>query len=433
MSTAPSGSADRARAARLLVEVLQDGKTLDQTFGLGASSPLLQELVYGTLRYFLIRDERVDEELARRMKTRDLDLRCLMVVGAYQLHYTRIPDHAAINETVAACRGLKKPWARPLVNAVLRKVAGKQPNERSFGLPDWIAQAFDTHYPAHADRLKAATLERAPMSVRVNVLKVAPDAYRRALAEQRIGAAPGWFPEHLILDRPVPVRQLPGHAEGLVSVQDAGALFAAGLVSGKTPPARILEACAAPGGKLFHLIERMPDAAVTGLELSEPRLRHLENEAVRLGHQEVTLVHGDAATRDWAAAASFDAILLDAPCSGSGTLRRHPDIKLLRHPSDLAGYAERQLAMLDNLFELLAPGGALVYCTCSLFPEENDDVIAAFLDHQPRAVLTPLELEVGIATRHGWQLLPLPAAGDPPNRTVDGFYFARMTRREKAR
>ena len=387
--------------------------------------------MYGTLRHYQALDDLVSAELERALRSKDLDLRCLMLVGAYQLHYMRVPDHAAINETVNACRGLKKPWARGLVNAVLRKVASATPNERSYGLPDWIVKKLDSAFPEKSRSLQAATLDRAPMSLRVNIGRIDPDAYQTLLDERDIVAHPGWVPENLILDHPIPVRSLPGHEEGLVSIQDAGALFAAELVAPMNR-GRILDACAAPGGKLFHLAEQAPDATVVGLELSPRRLEHLEAEAIRLGHGSVDLIHGDATNLDWHDGSPFDAILLDAPCSGSGTLRRHPDIKFLRRESDLAAYARMQLAMLENLIALLsAAGGTLVYCTCSLFPEENDAVVEAFLERHPEVELADLSLPTGQSTRFGWQLLPLLAEGSQ-NRTVDGFYFARMTTPSRA-
>lgn len=429
MSRPASGPSERARAARILVDVLHRNKTLDQTFGRDEPSPFLQELVYGTVRHFYALDAMVAAELDHPIKRRDLDVRCLMLAGAYQLHFMRIPDYAAINETVSACRALNKPWARGVVNAILRKVAKRELTERSYELPDWVAGRFDTAYPEHAEALKVATLERAPMSLRVNTLKTNPQDYGNLLADHGIPVVPGWLPENLVLEQPLAARSLPGYPEGLVSIQDAGALFAAPLTLEAAMPKRILDACAAPGGKLFHLAERAPGATLTGLELSEARLEHLQAEAKRLGHTHVRLLRGDAGSRDWHDGAPFDAILLDAPCSGSGTLRRHPEIKLLRQPSDLTRYAELQDALLSNLFQLLAPEGTFLYCTCSLFTEENDDVIAAFLDREPHAVPLPVELPTGIPTRYGWQLLPLPADPGTPNRTVDGFYFARLARR----
>ena len=426
-------SQERARAARVLVGVLYQGKTTDQTFGsdqIDGLSPLLQELVYGTLRRYFSLEPLLAAHLTRDFRSKDLDLRCLLLVGAYQLLYMRIPAHAAINETVNGCRGLRKPWARGLINAVLRKVLEAGPGidpDQSFGLPDWIARKLTAQYPQDATEVLQATLERAPMSLRVNVSRTSIPLYVERLTTAGIRCTPGWLPENLLLDRPVPVRTLPGFAEGLVSVQDAGALFAARLLNPTTPVPRILDACAAPGGKLFHLAEQMPKSDLTGLELSPDRLEFMSAEAVRLQHSAVHLLQGDATTTQWHDGECFDAILLDAPCSGSGTLRRHPDIKILRQPEDLKRYAELQLKLLENLWPLLAPGGTLVYCTCSLFAEENDGVIGTFLETSTEARIEKFDLPVGRATQLGWQLVPLPAASQPQT-TVDGFYFARLTR-----
>jgi 16S rRNA (cytosine967-C5)-methyltransferase len=445
---------DRVRAARVLLEIIYNHKTLDQTFDYAHASALQRELVYGTLRHYFSLEKLVHDQLSRALRSKDLDLRCLMLVGAYQLHFMRIPDHAAINETVSACRSLRKPWARSLVNAVLRKVAeGTLPDlaERSFELPVWMVEKISAQY-SDGDLIMAATLNRAPMSLRVNASKLSPQEYAEKLTQAEIRYFTGWQAENLLLAAPVPARDLPGHEEGLVSIQDAGALFASHLIAESappsTPPSRILDACAAPGGKLFHIVEQADDATVVGLEISDSRLEHLIKEASRLGHlEDLTLLKADARQLDWYDGTPYDAILVDAPCSGSGTLRRHPDIKILRQESDLSSYAAVQKELLANLWQTLAPGGTLLYCTCSIFREENDAVVAAHLAATADAELLPFELPTGRATEHGWQLVPLPhqspaqqssaqqsePAQPTPDKSVDGFYFARMTRRRKAR
>jgi 16S rRNA (cytosine967-C5)-methyltransferase len=286
-----------------------------------------------------------------------------------------------------------------------------------------MTERIEASYPDRAQEIIATTLDRAPMSLRVNIARISPADYATLLDQAGITAAPAWHPENLVLDSPRPVAELPGYADGLVSVQDSGALFACSLLQDAK---QVLDACAAPGGKLFHLAEQLPEAGLTALEKSPARLEHLRSEAARLGHESVVLVQGDATTTDWHEGGPFDAILLDAPCSGSGTLRRHPDIKVLRQASDLPRYAALQRRLLDNLWRLLAPGGTLVYCTCSLFPEENDQVVEGFLGATGDVNLATLSLPIGVPTRHGWQLLPLPDAA------VDGFYYARMIRSVEA-
>lgn len=445
--------------------VITQGKTTEQSIGTAAATPLETELLQGSLRYYFSLERLVRACLNRPLRDKDQVLFALMLVGAYQLVHMRIPDHAAINETVGAVSQLKKPWAKGLVNAVLRKIAEggssdsseEGSDERSFELPGWMFERLQSDFPSQSLEAARAVVERAPMTLRVNTRRIAIADYQHRLETAGIQAFPGYFAEQIILAEPVPARALPGYLDGEVSIQDAGAQFAAHLALENTPSrARILDACAAPGGKLFHLAERFPEAECTGLELSEDRLDHIRAEKKRLGHDNVRIVAGDATALDWlttgdsptqAANAQFDLILLDAPCSGSGTMRRHPDIKVLRQPADVTASAELQLALLRNLWSLVAEGGSLIYCTCSLFAEENDQVIEAFVQGladeaadgkantmiDTPSILDVLTLPIGTATRFGWQLLPLPAAEAPPNRSVDGFYFARMTRQEKAR
>ena len=367
----------------------------------------------------------------------------------------RIPDHAAIHETVSACRNLRKPWATGLLNAVLRRIAGNSARdaatnhtstisdtERMFDLPDWMISRVQSAFPADAAGIFAGCLQRAPMSLRVNLARTSAADYAEILDQAGIAQSPGWLPEHLVLTTPVANSTLPGYASGSVSVQDAGALFAAellatatcetpGEVSGKVRTERLLDACAAPGGKLFHCRERLPDVELVAVELNPRRCKHLRQEAIRLGAERLAVIEGDATSLAWWSGEPFDTILLDAPCSGSGTLRRHPDIKLLREAADLVAYAQLQATMLSNLWRTLRPGGNLLYCTCSLFTEENDAVVGEFVDKQEDALINAIKLPVGRATTHGWQLLPLPNAGAQhspqpaaADLSVDGFYYA---------
>ena len=438
-------SDERARAARILTRVIGHGKTTDQSFGSEKQDPLTLELVYGTLRHYYSLQATISQLLQQKIRNKDQDLFCLMLVGAYQLNYTRIPDHAAINQTVDACVALRKPWAKGLVNAILRNLLRKnaqaiqsnsrEPSEnspeQSFELPAWMITRLQSQYDRLAPAIMLASLQRAPMSLRINLIRNSRADYQLMLNEQGIENHEGWMEENIILDTALPARELPGFKEGTVSVQDAGAMFAADLLQPQNPSAYLLDACAAPGGKLFHLAERLPAAELIGLELSETRVEHMRSEAQRLGHHELTLICGDATNLEWWSHRQFDAILLDAPCSGSGTLRRHPDIKILRNAGSIEDYANLQLALLRNLWQTLAPGGQLLYCTCSLFQEENDAVIETFLQQTEDADSRPINLPVGRATTYGWQLYPEQSIPDTPNRTVDGFYYACVTRQLK--
>ncbi len=457
----PTPASERALAARILLAVVSDKKTTDQLMRGAQIAPLCQEFVLGSLRhYFSLRDA-VERHLEQPLRSKDQDLMCLMLVGAYQLRHMRIPAHAAIHETVAACRHLRKPWAKGLLNAVLRRLNEGAPSEpgvnggvstisedeRTFDLPDWMISRLRTAYPAQASALFAGCLLRAPMSLRLNLARTSPADYGELLEHAGIGSSPGWLPEHIVLTTPVASSTLPGYAAGSVSVQDAGALFAAellaptasagtrGAVTARHSTVRLLDACAAPGGKLFHCRERLPDADLVAVELNPRRCGHLREEAVRLGAARLCVIEGDATSLAWWSGEPFDKILLDAPCSGSGTLRRHPDIKLLREAADLAVYAQLQSAMLTNLWRTLRPGGNLLYCTCSLFTEENDAVVGEFVDKQEDALINAIKLPVGQATSCGWQLLPLQHAGaqrsprTTPDLSVDGFYYALLEKR----
>lgn len=457
----PTPASERALAARILLAVVSDKKTTDQLMRGAQIAPLCQEFVLGSLRhYFSLRDA-VERHLEQPLRSKDQDLMCLMLVGAYQLRHMRVPAHAAIHETVAACRHLRKPWAKGLLNAVLRRLNEGAPSEpgvsggvstisedeRTFDLPDWMISRLRTAYPAQASALFAGCLLRAPMSLRLNLARTSPADYGRLLEHAGIGSSPGWLPEHIVLTTPVASSTLPGYAAGSVSVQDAGALFAAellastasagtsGAVTAGHSTVRLLDACAAPGGKLFHCRERLPDADLVAVELNPRRCGHLREEAVRLGAARLCVIEGDATSLAWWSGEPFDKILLDAPCSGSGTLRRHPDIKLLREAADLAVYAQLQSAMLTNLWRTLRPGGNLLYCTCSLFTEENDAVVGEFVDKQEDALINAIKLPVGQATSCGWQLLPLQHAGaqrsprTTPDLSVDGFYYALLEKR----
>jgi 16S rRNA (cytosine967-C5)-methyltransferase len=436
---------DRARAARHLLRIIIDGKTTDQTFGLDLTkqpSPLCQELVFGTLRYYYSLNDAVEERLSKSLRSKDFDLRLLLLVGAYQLRHMRIPDHAAINETVNACRPLRKPWAQSLVNAVLRSIA-KEANEqspdniteRSVESPKWISERIETAFPKDAADIMMGLLDRAPMSLRVNTARVTAVEYQDQLDSLDIAWQAGLMPEHLILTTPIPAARLPGYQRGLVSIQDGGALLAPDLLDPdhslqQHHNTRILDACAAPGGKLFHLAERIGPARLVALERNPRRLEHLCSEAKRLDFPQIEMLEADATTLGWWDKQPFDAILLDAPCSGIGTLRRHPDIKHLRQVEDLVDYQQLQLSLLRNLWRTLAAEGTLLYCTCSLFQEENDNVVQQFLNETNDAQVQRISAPVGQATHHGWQLLPSTRSDTNSDTnlatSVDGFYYARL-------
>ncbi len=417
-------------------QVLEHNRTIDWVEARHPkwlSTPLARELTMGTLRHVFTLTAAVDGHLQRPLKPKDRILHALMLVGAYQLAYTNVKDHAAIHETVAACRTVGRPWATRLVNAVLRNLQRNTPtnHKRSFDHfdhPDWLIELLASQYEDH-DKLLQANNTRAPMSLRVNLARTSRGDYQRALdnagIEYEPGASENGDEACLVLKQAQRAETLPGWTEGEVAVQDRGAQLAASVLWPRLKEShkaihRLLDACAAPGGKLFHLTELCAahDVALeaTGLDHSAQRQAATRTIGERLGHRS-GLLTGDATSRDWWDGKPFDVILLDAPCSGTGTLRRHPDIKVLLTPQKLEEHCRLQARLLRNLWSLLTPGGTLLYCTCSVLEQENDLIVEAFVDEAPSAVISPVALPTGRPTRRGWQLLPT----DP---TTDGFYVS---------
>ncbi len=438
----PVKNNERARAAQFVDQILQDpNRTIDRVLGernadvAKAVTPLERELVAGVLRRYFTLQHLVSSFLTKPLRDKDHDLFCLLLVGAYQLHYTHLPDHAAVNETVSAVPVLRKPWARGLVNGVMRNMsrakASKESHpdasqstllieaEQSFGeavldTPRWLADLVLSQYE-EGEELLQAMLERAPMCLRINQAKINPGSYA---GELQTAFSPLWFDESIVLEQAMPQTSLPGYAQGLVSVQDGGAQFAAHLLD-VPDGGRWLDACAAPGGKLFHGMELHPTATAVAVEVSEPRARSIQTQAKRLGHSSHILHTADALEDYWWDGVLFDAILIDAPCSGTGTLRRNPDIKHHRTMAQIEQLTQLQLELVTKLWSLVKPGGSLLYCTCSILAQENDEIISSFLSSQADAQLVAFTLPTGKATELGWQLLPI----DP---NTDGFYYAKL-------
>ncbi len=429
----------REAAAEILVAVACAGRSLERCaepilacLPAGRERALAQELAWGTLRWlprlrFLAR-----RLLSRPLRPADRDLELVIALGLYQLLHTRVARHAAVASTVelAAARG--KPRARGLVNAVLRRflrerealleAADGEPEARH-AHPRWLLEALRGSWPAEWPEVAAANNARAPLALRVNRRRASREGYRRRLAEQGIESTPIAATEDgLALAEGCDVRALPGFAEGLFSVQDGAAQLAAPILDPR-PGERVLDACAAPGGKSAHLLERCPGLAeLTALDRCAERLARLEGTLARLGLAARTL-RGDAREPGgWWDGRPFERILLDAPCSGSGVIRRHPDIKALRRATDLPALAAAQGELLAALWPLLAEGGSLLYATCSVLVTENDAVIEQFLERHPGARAAPIAIEVGRPTRFGRQILP-------GENGMDGFYYARLEHR----
>ena len=389
---------------------------------------LVQELVYGTLRWYYSLRAVLDRLLKRPpRRQRDGDLYCLLLSGLYQLSRMGVPSHVAVNETVQATRELKKEWASGLVNAVLRgyqretarlDAVEEQSREAHYAHPEWLIDVFQTDWPVDWEHILDAGNQRPPLSLRVNQRQIGRDDYLVLLQQGGIVARAMSHAAHgIIVDSPVPVEALPGFAEGRVSVQDGAAQLATGLLD-LAVGARVLDACAAPGGKTAHILESEPGLeSLTAVEINPGRVRRIEENLSRLGLAAGVLQGNAANPEAWWDGRCFDRILLDVPCTATGVIRRHPDIKLLRRPQDISALADGQAHLLQAMWPLLSDGGMLLYTTCSVLLEENDRQIGHFLSTHPDAEATAIEVVWGRNCAHGRQILP-------GEEDMDGFYFA---------
>lgn len=375
----------------------------------------LQDLSFGTLRHYGRLDALLGLLLHKPLS--DARLRHLLLVALYQLLMTRAAAHTVVDQAVNAARSLN-PRASGLVNGVLRhflrdsdallQAVDADPDAVS-NHPRWWRDLLCRQYGEQAAAILAAGNQHPPMTLRVNLRRSTPEQSLQALAEAGL-LARQTGPEALLLDKPVPVERIPGFGEGLLSVQDAGAQWAAHLLNA-APGMRVLDACAAPGGKTAHVLERA-EVDLTALDADPERLQRVAENLARLGLA-AHLLTGDATRpEDWWDGQLYQRILADVPCSASGVVRRHPDIKWLRREADLGGFAATQGAILDALWPLLAPGGRLLYATCSVFRQENEEVIEAFLARQAGVCRQPVDLP----EHRAGQLLP--------DDTHDGFFYA---------
>ena len=428
----------RATAAKTICRVVETGLTLDAA--MAEYLPVIErrddrgfvkELCFGTLRWYDQLEFLLGRYLDRPLKQRDGDIRTLILVGLYQLHHLGTPPHAAVSETVEATADLDKSWAKPLVNALLRRSQrefqrlrpelDRNPGAR-YSHPAWLIDRIKADWPDQWEAILQTNNQRPPQHLRVNLLRTTRENYLEDLERAGIRAQQiDLTPCGIQVPDPVDVDALPGFDDGRVSVQDAGAQLAAGLLD-LQPGDLVLDACAAPGGKTAHIRETQPQiAGITALDVDEHRIARLHNTLSRL-KLDATVIEADAARPDtWWDGCLFDRILLDAPCSATGVIRRHPDIKRLKIPEQGPALQATQSELLAALWPLLRPGGRLVYSTCSLLHDENDRVIETFLDNHPTANLETIRVEWGIASVYGRQLLPC-------LDNTDGFYYAVLTK-----
>lgn len=388
-----------------------------------------QALCYGVLRHYYSLDFILDKLLDKKLKKKDGDIRALMLIGLYQLEHMRTPAHAAVSATVESCTTLKKAWAKNLTNAILRRYQREQDKfpdliasseSAKYEHPDWLLNRLKEEYPENWSAIIMENNLPPPMSLRVNSRSTNREDYLRQLESTGIEAQASAFNETgIVLTHPMSVEVLPGFSEGHVSVQDLAAQLAVPLLEPQAGE-RILDACSAPGGKLAHLLESMPTIQeAVAIELEPHRFKKLLSTLERI-QLSATLIQNDARTpADWWDKQAFDRILIDAPCSASGVIRRHPDIKTLRTPEDVQNITLLQAEILNALWPLLKKGGKLLYITCSVFKAENDEQITAFINQHNNANSIPIQANWGKATMHGRQILP-------GENAMDGFYYAQL-------
>lgn len=421
----------RLVAARAVGAVIGSGRSLDEALPAEAS-PRARALAFETLRFGLRYRFQLGRLMDRPLPRKEWAVQGLLLVSICELDRFRTPEYATVDAAVAATRALGRPRLAKLVNGVLRnwlrrrdeleEAAESDPEARA-AHPRWLLDQFAADWPEAWPAIVAAGNDKGPMWLRVNARRTDPAAYRERLAQAGIEAVPGPVPEALRLDQPVEVAKLPGFAAGEVSVQDAAAQLAAGLLAPGDGD-RVLDAACAPGGKTAHLLERYPNlGSLVGVDVEAGRLERTSENLARLGLT-AELHTGDAATPDeWWDGAPFDRILLDAPCSGTGVIRRHPDIKWLRRASDTAAYAETQARLLHAAWRLLAPGGRLLYATCSVLRAENEAVVGPFVDNTPEARALDLPGDWGRPAGRGRQVLP-------GEEGTDGFFYALLARQD---
>ena len=419
----------RALAAKAIFAVLEQGISLSvalpkqqQQLQNGKDKALLAELCYGIMRHLPQIDKCVSDCLNKPFKGKQRIVHQLLLVGCYQLYFTRIPEHAAISETAEACRQLKFEGLVKVVNGVLRNIQRSKAELSSanpvleFNTPNWIIKRLQQAYPNDWQNIIEQSHQRPPMWLRNNRQQQTREQYLAQLADADIPAQAGDGANAILLEKATDVMQLPNFEQGAVSVQDAAAQWAAELLNAQDGEF-ILDACAAPGGKTCHILESA-NADVTAVDFDEQRLKRVSENLERLSLN-ANVIHGDAANiPSWWQGEKFDRILLDAPCSATGVIRRHPDIKWLRKEADIDELAKLQQKILDHCWQWLKPGGTLIYATCSILPLENAQQVEAFLARTADATLLPIEQQ-NEHSKIGWQILP-------GQQNMDGFYYARL-------
>lgn len=432
-------SNSRAIAAQIISRVLKEKISLKDALASGLNANItsrdrgfIEGLCYGVLRWYLPLRQLCSFLLKKPLSSADQDIDALLLIGLYQLNYLTSP-HAAVHETVQAAKELRKVWAVPLINGVLRSFQRQRTNllkrlgqDIQLAHPDWLIKKLQRAWPNEWQTILAANNHLPPMSLRVNFLKITREDYQQKLKDKAIKSKLSELSSAgIILDKSYPVLKLPGFMEGEISIQDTAAQLAANLLS-LEPGLRVLDACAAPGGKTTHILEKQPDLLeCVAVDQDAIRLNKIKDNLCRLAlvDTKVQLLYAKAQNlkTTWKGDL-FDRILLDAPCSGTGVIRKHPDIKILRRKEDIAQLAEQQYQLLSGLWGLLKPNGILLYATCSVLPEENVEVLQRFLSNYANAIEEVIVETWGIACTIGRQILP-------QVHGPEGFYYAKLRKK----
>ena len=441
-----SGANTRAVAAKIIAQIMNNHGSLSTLFGSDEMQGLsavdkafTKELCFGVMRHFYQLENIAGQLLKKPMRNKDYDILALLLIGCYQILQMRTADHAAVSETVEATKILKKKWATGLINGSLRnllrntsKMVSKANNsaESRYNFPEWLMESLQKSWPQQWESIIEASNQRAPMVLRINQRLTSTDEYSQLLTNAEIE-----FSKHsaaqdsLVLTKAIPVNSLPGFEDGLVSVQDGAAQLAADVADLK-PGLRILDCCAAPGGKACHILER-EDVELVAIELEPNRADMIEDNLERLGLGAQVITCDATATDDWWDGEKFDRILLDTPCSGTGVIRRHPDIKVLRTPKEVEQLQQQQLKLLDSMWELVADNGILIYATCSVLPQENSMLIAKWLKTKTDAKHIPIEANWGNQQEFGRQILPGDSIKmDNIHNGMDGFFYAKICKQK---
>lgn len=424
----------RLVAVRWLTQVVKDGVSVNHLMAQKEDKldpqdrGLAKQLLFGSLRFYHQLSTVANNLLNKPLKTKDTDVLMILVSGLYQLKYLTIPDHAAISEAVELTRLLNKSWASGIVNGVLRNYQREAKGleghlaksvQFQYSHPGWMVKRIRADWPDDADYILAENNRQAPMTIRVNTLKVDKSDYLTKLNLLNVNTTPHPLAaDGLVLENPLDVTLLPGFNDGEVTVQDAAAQLAVELMD-LSAGQNVLDGCSAPGGKTTHLIQRQPAIELTAVELSAKRAEKITQTLKRLGMECKLKVADITDSNAWWDGELFDRILLDVPCSASGVIRRNPDIKVHRLATDIEPLLSLQKTILDVCWQLLKPGGRLVYATCSIFKAENEAQITQFLQtHDAKFVAMPESIDSQLSSRAsvGYQILPGEAQ-------MDGFYL----------